>query len=326
MSAVPPTGTVSVQNMVNIWDLAAAPHPIGTKLRLNATAVGQYSPPAAPFPASNTSTFPLSKFRGVSRLVDVTFTATGQWTSTVQGTVSVLIVGGGGGGGPGFGGNPTNPSSLGGGGGAGGVVATSVSVAKGTLYPYSVGVGGSPASPFQTNAGATGGTTLFQATTASGGGGGGGGGLGPNYVNTGAGRNGGGSGGGGHAQANLPFNGGTGIQGNNGANGAGQGAGGGGGFGGTTSTCGGGSGYSWPVTGQTVAGGGGGSKVGPVSPPFSTAGGSGGGGSGGIFQGTVSITASTTYGGGGAGNFATSPAQTRSGGAGYPGCVRIRFG
>lgn len=210
--------------------------------------------------------------------------------------VEYLVVGGGGGAG-------TNQYHSGGG-GAGGFRTGSLSLAPGSSYTVTVGLGGAPwSNTGSTNAEGRDGNPSTFATIISAGGGGGAG------YNGGNGRP-GGSGGGGGGFGDGSFVGGTATpsgQGNNGGkfNGASGGkvGGGGGGAGSPGSDSGnatgghGGAGLPSSITGSQVyyAGGGGGSS----ESSYSTNGGIGGGGSGSVTNGTDGTP--NTGGGGGAG-------------------------
>ena len=332
MAAIPPTGPVPTRGVVNIWGLtpATGPNPIASELRLT----GNFAPSSQTFPASSTSRFPLSKFLGLSYTFSTTLTSTtpGQsWVAPVTGTCTIFLVAGGGAGG--MGATLPNPSggglyAGGGGGGGGGVILTTVSVTKGTSYPYSIGAGGvSQANPVPspTVAPAPPGTpTIFNGNpvyTAIGGGGGAAGAW-PYGAGIPGGSGGGGAGGPAPSPA-APSNnsGGTGTPGqgypggrvNSASAAASAGGGGAGGVSGTPTgpapsgynPQAGGVGYTWPVTGITYSSGGSGAF-------------SGGGAS------------ATSYGGGGGGSTALGAppgavgTQVR-GGNGYQGVIIISY-
>lgn len=341
--SIPPTGPVSVGNVVTIWNLPPTtlapgnPKPIGTQLRLSPPTI--YSPTSQTFPASTTSNFPLSKFLGLSKRVAVYLQSvnTLPWTATFTGTAQVLLVAGGGGGGAG---RRVLPASwhVGGGGGGGGINVAPAPFVNGTSYPYVTGIYGN-ASLAPTWLAGNGGNTVFIGRTAFGGGRGGSGGYtpAPNVLGS-PGGCGGGSG------VSPSGSGGTGSQGGNGA----QGnipwwAAGGGGGGGASATIApsvplgpgsyGGNGYTWPADGQIYAGGGGGGRSGPGSfPNSSTPGGTGGGGGSG--RGGTTIPApfcaglwASGYGAGGGGATASGPSPNTwiPGGYGSTGVIGIVF-
>jgi len=355
MSGIPGTGPIPTRGVVDIWGLtpATGPHPIASELRLNVNAPGVYSPSSQTFPASATSTFPLSKFLGMSLAYSTTLSSTtpGQsWVSPITGTITILIVAGGGAGG--MGANLPFPSgayaSMGGGGGGGGLILTTASVTKGTSYPYSIGTGGvsqATGIPFATiTPGPPGTPTIFNGNpvyTAIAGGGGASG-VWPNGVGMP-----GGSGGGGCAGPGSPATITAGTSDNAGGNGtpgqgysggrvnlysgpAGFGAGGGGGGAGGASgnptapapsgynPQAGGVGYTWPVTGQMYSSGGGGSAA-PASP------GGGAGGASGFPNPGAQAPSATYYGGGGGGGSTVGafPLTQVRAGNGYQGVIII---
>lgn len=322
MTTVPPTGPVSVGNVTTIWSLPAVNCPIGANLRL---AAGTYSPASQTFPVSTTSTFPLSKFLGLSFYTTVALTTGTSWTSTFTGTGTVLLVGGGAGGGPSSPRYRSPPSGVtilpgweGGGGGAGQAFTLPYPFTKGAAYSYTIGLGGS--------SGASGTSTTWQGTsTALRGGSVPAGGPGVGQP--------GGSGGGGSVAIAPPgafgpsFGGGTGTApgGNPGSPGAAAGAGGGGGAGGaggTPSSCNGGAGINFPYSGGTQFAGGGCGVALNLSPVVNPWG-------GGSSLGNSNGGNATTYGSGGGGGgcpTALAPRVIRTGGLGYQGIIYIGFG
>jgi hypothetical protein len=176
--SVGPAGPVSVNTIVSSWELTPGPgptnaHPVATELRL---APGTFIPTSQTFPAANSTNFPLSKFLGVSRKYIYNFTTVGSssWTATFTGSALLIVVGGGGGGGPGA---PTNLA--GGGGGAGGAQVASGSITIGSVYPYTIGAGGSGAGLGPPGQGGNSFFPLLGTVT----GGGFGGGAGPGGIN-----------------------------------------------------------------------------------------------------------------------------------------------
>ncbi|HEY5540657.1 MAG TPA: YDG domain-containing protein [Coriobacteriia bacterium] len=246
-----------------------------------------------------------------------TFTAGGPYTLTpsLDGTVSVLVVGGGGGGG-----YAASNTGAGGGGAGGFVYNPSVGVTGGTGYTVSVGASGT-AGTSAAHAG-NGGLSAFGAIQASGGGGG----ANSNTAN-GAGAV-GGSGGGASGLATSVPGPGTAAQGNAGGvygNSTQAGSGGGGanatGTAGSGSTGGGGgAGRQSDITGALVAyaGGGGGGGFNSLG-----AGGAGGGGTGGQGPNTAPLNGSSNTGGGGGG--AGAKATATPGAAGGSGIAIVRY-
>jgi len=312
--AFPASGPIPVGGVVSTWSLTPATNvPVASELRLNVNAPGQYAPASQTFPASGTSTFPLSKFLGISFSTTVTFTSPTTWTGTFTGTAQILVVAGGGGGG----GNATIVQSPGGGGGGGGYIATTISITKGSSYPVTIGAGGAGGPSAGNRAGTKGNPTIFYTLTAEGGGYGGSGGPG-----------GPGGCGGGHSSSpgpDKPST--TGSQGQPGgywyspqgyssAGGGGSGTGGSNTRGDVPSYGGlGGAGYLWPVNSTYYCGGG--SSI-VFNQSFPLPGGVGGGGKNGY---NPSNGGPGTYYGGGGGGCGNSPSAT--GGNGYQGIVIV---